>query len=54
MAHENATNRHTDKNKKAYFTSENKKYLERYLAEKFSPEQIVDRAILDEINFRLS
>jgi IS30 family transposase len=50
LAHEKATNRHTDKNKKEYFTAENKKYVEKYLAEKFSPEQIVGRAIIDGIS----
>jgi IS30 family transposase len=41
LAHEKATNRHTDKNKK---------YVEMYLVEKFNPEQIVGRAILDGIS----
>jgi IS30 family transposase len=50
LAHEKATNKHTDKNKKEYFTAENKKYVEKYLAEKFSPEQIVGRAIIDGIS----
>jgi len=44
LAHEKATNIHIGKNKKEYFTAENKKYVEKYLAEKFSPEQIVGRA----------
>jgi IS30 family transposase len=49
LAQEKATSRHAVKNKKEYFTSVNKKYVEKYLSEKFSPEQIVGRATLDGI-----
>jgi IS30 family transposase len=47
LAHTKATNRHNEKAKKIRFTPEIEAYVLKYIAEDYSPEQIVGKAKID-------